>query len=63
MRGAHCSELQKLPLVESRKWLKKNVLVDKKDTMVLVTKIVVNKKLQMARYVPVGETRQVGAFY
>jgi hypothetical protein len=34
----------------------KNVLVDKKGTMVLVTKIVVNKKLQMARYVPVDET-------
>jgi hypothetical protein len=34
---------------------KKNVLVDKKGTMVLVTKIVVNKKLQMARYVPMDE--------
>jgi hypothetical protein len=46
-----------LPLVESCKWQKKkNVLVDKKGTMVLVTKIVINnKKLQMARYVPVDE--------
>jgi hypothetical protein len=33
----------------------KNVLVDKKGTTVLVTKIVINKKLQMARYVPVDE--------